>query len=287
MRAVLFVNPRSGKGGGPSVEELAAAAGALDVDVHVMEEGEALDSLAREADADVLAMAGGDGSLGVVAQVAIERDVPFLCIPWGTRNHFATDAGLDGDDPLGALDALREGVERRVDVGRVGERLFLNNVSLGVYARLVHRRERRRRRDEAFARLRALVRSLAEHRYTEKFVVDGQPVRASVLLVSNNEYQLDLLSLGERARLDEGKLAIYAARGLRRLEWTERLAERVVVDGPRSRVRAAVDGEPAFFELPVVLAIEPRALRVLLPRVTEDGAERATEHLPAQASSVF
>ena len=285
MRTALFVNPRSGKGG-PSVEDLAGAASALDVDVHVLREGDELDSLARDADADVLAMAGGDGSLGVVAQVAIERDVPFLCIPWGTRNHFATDAGFDGGDPLGALEALNEGVERRVDVGRVGERVFLNNVSFGVYARLVHRRERRRRRDEAFARLRALVRSLAEHRYTEEFVVDGQPVRASVLLVSNNEYQLDLLSLGERARLDEGKLAIYAARGLRRLEWTERLAEQVVVDGPRSRVRAAVDGEPAFFELPVELSIEPRALRVLLPRVPEDGAERSAEHLPDQTPSL-
>jgi diacylglycerol kinase family enzyme len=284
MRAVLFVNPRSGKGG-PSVEELAEAARALDVRVHVLRDGESLSALARDADADVLAMAGGDGSLGVVAQVAVERDMPLLCIPWGTRNHFAADVGLDRDDALGALDALRDGVGRRVDVGRVGDRVFLNNVSFGVYARLVHRRERRRRRREAFARLRALVRSLAEHRYTDDFVVDGQPLRASVLLVSNNEYRLDLLSLGERERLDDGKLAVYAARGLRRLEWTERLADSVDVDSRRSRVRAAVDGEPVLLELPVELRVEPGALRVLLPRVREDGAEPVTEHPLDQASS--
>ena len=80
-------------------------------------------------------MAGGDGSLAAVAEVAIEQDVPFVCIPFGTRNHFARDLGLDRDDPLAALAAFDGGVERRVDVGRVGDRLFLNNVSLGLYAR--------------------------------------------------------------------------------------------------------------------------------------------------------
>ena len=52
-------------------------------------------------------MAGGDGSLAAVAEVAIERDLPFVCIPFGTRNHFARDLGLDRDDPLGALAASR------------------------------------------------------------------------------------------------------------------------------------------------------------------------------------
>ena len=107
-------------------------------------------------------------------QVAIERDLPFACVPWGTRNHFANDVGLDTDDPLAALAAFRDGVERRVDVGRVGDQVFLNNVSLGVYARLVHRRERRRQRGETFARLRALAISLKDRRRSEHFVVDGE-----------------------------------------------------------------------------------------------------------------
>jgi diacylglycerol kinase family enzyme len=264
VRATLFVNPRSGKGG-PSVDELASAARERGARVHVLGKHESLEELVREADADVLGMAGGDGSLGVVAAAAIERDVPFLCVPWGTRNHFAGDAGLDIDDPLGALEPLRGGRERRVDVGRVGDRVFLNNVSLGVYARVVHRRERGRRRGEALARLRALLRSLPEHRRSERFVVDGRPVRASVLLVGNNEYRLDLLSLGERERLDEGLLTIYAARGLRRLEWTERRAERVRIESPSDRLRAALDGEPANLHPPLELRIDPGALRLLVP----------------------
>lgn len=266
MPAVLFVNPRSGNGR-PSVEQLVTEARGLGARVHVLRAGESLESLARDAvkEADVLGMAGGDGSLGVVAAVAIERDLPFLCVPWGTRNHFAGDAGLDTDDPLGALEPLRARRERRIDVGRVGDRVFLNNVSLGMYAGLVHRRERGRRRGEALARLRALLRSLPDHRRVERFVVDGRPVRASVLLVANNRYVLDLSSLGERERLDEGVLSIYAARGLRRLEWTERQAERVRIESPKDRLRAAVDGEPVLLRPPLELRIDAGALRLLAP----------------------
>lgn len=268
MSGVLFVNPGSGKGG-PSVEELTSAARALGVDAHVMGDGEDLRELASRANAEVLGMAGGDGSLGAVAGIAVERDVPFVCVPWGTRNHFASDVGLDTADPLRALTAFRSGLERRVDVGRVGEQLFLNNVSLGVYARLVHRREQRRQRGEAFARLRALVGSLKDRRRTERFVVDGQPVRASILLVANNEYRVDLFSIGARDRLDEGTLAIYAARGLRRLHWTERKASEVRIETPRSPMRAAVDGEPCALESPLELRVEPGALRLRLPEEHE------------------
>ena len=277
MRATLFVNPRSGSGG-PSVDELVSAAEGLGVSVHVLEEADDLVELAHAAQADALGMAGGDGSLGAVAQVAIERDLPFVCIPWGTRNHFAIDAGLDPDDPLGALGAFREGPERRVDVGRVGDRVFLNNVSLGVYARLVHRRERRRRRDEALARLRALTTSMwKDRRWTRRFRVDGQPVNASVVLVANNEYLEELTSLGERERLDGGVLALYAARGLRRLRRTERTAERFRIEtGPR-RLRAAIDGEPAVLESPLELRVDPGALRLLVPPDTEPEAPLRSE----------
>lgn len=272
---MLFVNPRSGKGG-PTVEELAAAAQELGVQVHVLRPQDDLAALARETEAEVLGMAGGDGSLGAVAEAAIERDLPFVCVPWGTRNHFATDVGLDGDRPLAALAAFRRDArERRVDVGRTGDRVFLNNVSFGLYARLVHRRERRRRRREAFARLRALALTLVEHRRFERLVVDGQRVRASVLLVANNEYKLDLFSLGARERLDAGVLSLYAARGIRRLRWSERTATRVRVDSHRPAVRAAVDGEPAVLRPPVELRVDPGALRLLLPADEDEAAGRA------------
>ncbi|MBA2331331.1 MAG: hypothetical protein H0V94_00880, partial [Actinobacteria bacterium] len=171
LQPFLIVNPRSGTAS-PSPEELREAAVTRGVEVHFLEEGDDLQDLARSADADVLGMAGGDGSLGAVAEVAIDRDLPFVCIPFGTRNHFARDIGLDRDDPLAALAAF-DGVERRVDVGRVDDRLFLNNVSLGLYALLVHRRERHRRRSDALARLRAIVLAAREHSGKDQFVIDG------------------------------------------------------------------------------------------------------------------
>jgi diacylglycerol kinase family enzyme len=264
VRGLLLVNPRAGRGG-PTVGELERAAARHEVAVHALGPGDDLVALAREADAEALGMAGGDGSLGAVAGVAIERGLPFVCVPYGTRNHFARDVGLDDSEPLRALAAFGNGRERRIDVGRVGERVFLNNVSLGIYARLVHRRERHRRRDAAFARLRALAVSVGEHRRTERFVVDGAEVRASVVLVANNDYRLDVFSLGARERLDEGALHVYAARGLRRLRWTETRAEQVTIETRTSPARAAVDGEPALLSSPLRLRVEPGALRLLLP----------------------
>ena len=163
MQRFLLVNPRSGTDS-PSPEELRDAALERGVRTHFLEPGDDPAEVSREAGADVLGVAGGDGSLAAVATVALEQDVPLVCIPFGTRNHFARDLGLDRNDPLAALAAFDEGEERRIDVGRAGERVFLNNVSFGLYALLVHRREQHRRRREALARLRALALSLRDRR---------------------------------------------------------------------------------------------------------------------------
>src|SRR5690606_6473876 len=98
---------------------------------------------ALDGGADAVAAAGGDGTQAIVAEIAAERGVPFACIPAGTRNHFALDLGVDREDPVGALDALVDGGERRVDLPLVNGRTFVNNVSLGVYADAVARREYR------------------------------------------------------------------------------------------------------------------------------------------------
>jgi diacylglycerol kinase family enzyme len=262
----LLINPRSGKGW-PTADELAVEARAAGVETHVLQEGEDPAELARASTAEVLGMAGGDGSLAAVAEVALERDAAFVCIPFGTRNHFARDLGLDRDDPLAALDAF-EGVERRVDVGRAGERCFLNNVSLGLYAALVHRREHHRRRRQALAGLRALWLSLRQ-RPGAWARVDGEPIRARVLLAANNAYELSLFSIGERTRLDEGRLHLYAAKGLLPHEWEERDGERFLLEAPVERLAAAIDGEPVELETPLELAVERGALRVLLPRAQD------------------
>jgi diacylglycerol kinase family enzyme len=259
---LLLINPRSGRGG-PSTDELRAEAERRGIETRVLADGDDAAELAGVSDAEPLGMAGGDGSLASVAQVAIESDRPFVAVPFGTRNHFIRDLGFDRDDPLGALAAF-DGPERRVDVGRVNDDLFLNNVSLGLYARLVHEREEHRRRRQMLARLRAFA-ILLRHPRPLGFAVDGDPVAARVLLVANNDYSLDLFSLGERERLDEGQLHLYAAEGIVPESWEERAGESFTIDARASTVTAAVDGEPSRLTTPLRFAIEPQALRVLLP----------------------
>jgi len=258
MRGFLLVNPRSGDDR-PTADELAAEARRHGLEPHVLAADEDAAGLARSADADALGIAGGDGSLAAVAEVALERELPFVCVPYGTRNHFARDLGLDRNDPIGAL-ACFDGSERRIDVGRAGERLFLNNVSLGLYARLVHRREHHRRRREALARLRAWV-ILFTHRDPLGITIDGKPQETRVVLVANNAYAIEPPTIGARERLDEGRLHLYVLdAGV-----AERSGTQFVVDAAAGRLEAAVDGEPDVLETPIEFRIEPRALRVLVP----------------------
>jgi diacylglycerol kinase family enzyme len=186
--------------------------------------------------------------------------VPFVVVPFGTRNHFARDLGLDRADAIAALSAF-SGPERRIDVARVNRRLFLNNVSLGLYARLVHRRED----GDALAGLKAFG-LLLRRPGGLGFTVDGTPVDARVVVVSNNRYELDLFSVGERERLDEGSLHCYVAHDWLPRTWEEQSGEQFVVDARAGRMRAAVDGEPEELETPLRFEIQPQALRVLLPQ---------------------
>jgi diacylglycerol kinase family enzyme len=231
-------------------------------------------------------MAGGDGSLAAVAVVALERDLSFVCIPFGTRNHFARDLGIDRDDPVGALAAFR-GRERRIDVGAVGERLFLNNVSLGLYASFVHDpAPRTRNRLMAFLRMVPAALGRGRSPLDVSFELEGRRERhaALVVLVANNDYRIEgLADLGERARLDEGLLHAYVIEAVSRrallallaraavgnvaeaeglVEWA---AERFSVESSRARIHAAIDGEPVVLETPFEFEVKPGALRVLVP----------------------
>ena len=258
MSGYLLVNPRAGTEE-PSAEELVEAAEARGIRTHVLRQGEDPAELARAAmDASVLGMAGGDGSLGPVAAIALERGVPFVCVPFGTYNHFAWDAGIDRDDPLGALAAF-DGQERRVDIGRLGDDgVFLNTVSFGLYAALVAEEDR------VGSRLRALLRRVVRGGHV-RLRIDGEPVTARIVVVGNNVYRLHPLDLGTRPRLDEGILHLGIARGLLPRSWEERRAERFRIDADASSLDVAIDGEAVRLQPPVELRVEPRALRLLVP----------------------
>lgn len=253
------MNPRSGA---QHCDEVVEQAQALGLTVHVLAPNEDAAELARSAEGPI-GIAGGDGSLAGVAAVCVERGLPFVCVPLGTRNHFARDVGIDRSDPVAALAAFTDGEERRIDVGRANGRPFLNNVSLGPYARLVDRLEHHRRRGETLARLRALG-CLLRRPSPLHLTVDGEPVHTRIALVANNAYVVGSpLSFGARERIDEGRLYLYVRFGRR---WHDRGAARFRLDTRTPHVRAAFDGSPALLTTPIEVTVEPCALRLLLPR---------------------
>ena len=283
-RGVLIMNPWSGGG---KVEEfdLPNEARRRGIEPILLKEGDDLHQLADRAiedGADVIGMAGGDGSQALVATVAARHDVPHVCVPAGTRNHFALDLGLDRDDVVGALDAFSDGVERRVDLAKVGDRVFVNNVSLGVYARVIQSDEyRAEKAQQTLAMLPELLGPDAEP-FDLQFVGPDGTAHASahVILVSNNPYQLTQIGgRATRTRLDSGLLgivtmriddpsyvaelvALESARQIQRyrgwLEWTDS-AFSVDSHGP---IETGIDGEALILEPPLKFTSMAGALQI-------------------------
>jgi diacylglycerol kinase family enzyme len=268
-RAVLFYNPKSG-GGKAERFHLADEARRRGIDPVELKLGDDLEQLVRDAvarGADGLAMAGGDGSQAVVAKVASELDLPYACIPAGTRNHFALDLGVDRDDVVGALDAFVDGGERRVDLAEVNGRVFVNNVSLGLYAEAVQKPGYREAKLDTL--LATVPDTLGPDADPPKLGWNGPGGRTSgvALLVSNNRYRLrTALATGTRPRLDRGELGIAVvgpARddGSTQLgihQWTDR---RFRVEAGE-RVPAGIDGEAVVLDPPLRFRSLPGGLRV-------------------------
>jgi diacylglycerol kinase family enzyme len=294
-RPWLLVNLKSG-GGKAERLDLAGAAAARGVRVHLLVPGDDPVALAREAvaaGADALGVAGGDGSLGLVARVAVESDLPFVCIPSGTRNHFAGDLGLDRTDPLAALDAF-VGLERRIDVGIVGERMFMNNVSLGAYADLVAEPGYRAGKlVTAHAVLPGALRGERALLQVDLHDDEGRPFPdVLVLLVANNRYE----SGATRERLDDGVLQVSALRArtgaaLAKVAariaagqtsqggyWAQWTTTALRVEAPLPSLPAGIDGEAVTLEPPLEFRVLPGALRVLVPAALGPPARRLRLH---------
>lgn len=284
----LIVNRWSGDGRAEEVG-LVEHARSLGIRTILLEPGNDLVQLAHAAiddGADAIGMAGGDGSLGLVAGVAAERDVPFFCVPVGTRNHFALDLGLDRDDPLSSLDALVEGDELRIDLGMVGDRPFLNNVSIGVYATAVHRSEYRG--DKARTIVDVLIEAAADPSDIEALQIAGPNGetfrRIPMLLISNNRYSFTgPPDFGRRTRMDTGVLGIAAATSLPDPDtvasatlanltgWHEWEDDQIRIDTSDSELLTGVDGEALRFAAPLTIEMRPRGLRVLVPAGVRPG----------------
>lgn len=258
LHPILIMNPKSGGG---KVEELHLVdeAQKRGIEPVLMHPGDDLLQLARDAvsrGADVLGMAGGDGSQAAVAAIAAEHDVAFVCVPVGTRMNFARDLGLDIEDPVRSLDAFGESVERRIDLGRVNDRVFVNNVSLGVYGTIVQSRDYSDAKLKTAAEmLPGLLREGALSTPLTFTGPDGtEHSGAQLIQVSNNPYELESFAALEMAR------SVRSFRGF--LQWQDESFE-VRSDGA---VDIAIDGEAATVPSPIRFASLPGALRVRTPR---------------------
>ena len=296
-RPVLICNPKSGGG---KVEKfgLIPMAEQMGVEVVLLEPGLDLAQLARDAiaaGADCIGMAGGDGSQALVASIAIEHDIPFVCISAGTRNHFALDLGFDREDPRKGMVALRDGVSRRVDYATVGDRLFVNNVSLGVYATIVQDDDYRDAKKETTeTKLPELLGRQAEPFDLQFTAPDGREVDGAFLvMVSNNPYVLGpSFDISQRRAMDTGQLGVLAVTASSGAEAGRLVARATLGLGKRDpnlfvfdaevfevrsksgRALAGVDGEALDLATPLEFRIHPAGLHLLVPAESIETAEK-------------
>ena len=279
----LIMNPKSG-GGKVEKFDLKRMAEDLGAEVFLIGGPETVDvaKVARDAvdeGADLLGVAGGDGTQALVAGIAAEHGLPFMVISAGTRNHFALDLGLDREDPSACLSALSDGVELRVDLGLINGQTFVNNASFGAYAEVVETPAYRD--DKLNTTLNTLPDLLQGHRGARlRAHADGTEIEApQALLVSNNPYGTgDIAGLGRRARLDRGILGVVGvtvasarqAGGLLRGRHAAGLSvlttRQLEISADAPQIPVGVDGESILMSTPVTCAVSPGALRVWVPR---------------------
>lgn len=278
----LIMNPKSGDG---KVEkfDLKRKAEALGAEVFIFgSEPVDVAAVARQAvanGADLLGVAGGDGTQSLVAGIAAEHGLPFVVISAGTRNHFALDLGLNREDPATCLGALADGVELRVDLGLINGQPFVNNASFGAYAEIVQTPAYRG--DKVGTTLEVLPDLLQGQRGARLAAqVDGTRIEApQALLVANNPYETgDIAGMGRRARLDGGVLGVIGVtvrtageavdllRGSSAGRVRELTTKKIEVTADAAQIPVGVDGEALTMPTPVTCMVWPGALRVWVPR---------------------
>jgi len=274
---------------GPDVAALddALARAGLDARIVVVRGRDVVAEAEKAAADEIIVAAGGDGTVSAVAAVAVRIGATLGVLPLGTRNHFARDLGL----PLDVTDAastIRRGAIRTVDVGELNGRIFVNNASLGIYARMVWERRAEERRGygtwTAFSI--ALAKTWWAYRtLTVQLSLDGRPLlrRSPFVFIGNGEYQAEGIGLGARPSLETGRLSAYVAPECGRVEllampvralagrlspevkFEAFTAREITIEPSRSRIALALDGEIVVARPPLRCRIRPRALRVLTP----------------------
>jgi len=293
MNVRAIVNRAGGSSGDQAADEIAAlfAEAGVEAKVDAVAPEDLAAALADAAKApgwDVVAVGGGDGTLGTAAAALADTGRPLGILPMGTLNHFARDAGIP-TDLKGAVATIVNGAPRRVDIAEVNGRVFVNNSAVGLYPRMVRLREAQQERGRS-KRLAMLFASFATlrtfHRHRLRIATPGSdvPIETPLLFIGNNRYQFDLFALGRRERIDGGELCLYAVRahnrarllwaGLRGLfgrldqqrDFVTLYVTEAEISSDRTALTVATDGEQQRMEMPLSCRIRPGALTIMAPR---------------------
>jgi diacylglycerol kinase family enzyme len=263
----------------------------LNVNIHLANSGEEVSALAERAasgDCEIIVGGGGDGTLALVAQAISSTQKKFGILPLGTLNHFSKDLAIP-QDIAAAVKVIARGETKKVDLGEVNGRIFINNSSIGLYPRIVRHREVQQERlgrgkwyDAFLAAVRVFRRSpfyLVRFRFGERSFLRKIPF----VFVGNNLYEMDLYNIGSRQSLDNGVLSVYFLhRGGRwgvlellfrtligRLkQWRDfegMETEEITIDTRKKKIMVALDGEVVIMETPLEYRIVPKALTVIAP----------------------
>lgn len=292
IRGALFLNPTAGVRFSPAeASALEAVAKEAGLEVFRMERGVDVSDTIREqlrVGRKMFVVAGGDGTISSVVQALVNSEAVVGVVPFGTYNHFARDLGVPLDWRE-ALDVALSGTVRQVDAGRVNDRFFINNVSIGLYPELVARREERGRDYRRWkARLHAAYATLRKYPHVTLAIETEylhEIVRTHVFLVSNNSYDLSRIGIeAPRNTLEEGRLSVYWLPHIPRIVLMRFVAHylagrvrntpgfrsfrttQLKVQSAKKRLSLGIDGEVFTMAPPLVITIVPKSLLVKVPR---------------------
>lgn len=262
------------------------------IDLHLAKSGSEIDVLAEKAinsNSATIVVGGGDGTISSVAAKVSKAGKTLGLLPIGTLNHFCKDLAIPMDLTQ-AIAVIADGYTIKVDLGEVNSRTFVNNSSIGLYPRIVRRRDHqieRIGRGKWSAALFAAVRVFRRHSFFRvRFEIDGKRFlrKTPFVFVGNNEYGIDLYNIGSRESLTDGTLSAYFLKRsgrwgvlilvLRTLfgrlkQWKDFesiKATEITIDVKKKNVMVALDGEVAVMETPLEYRILPKALNVIVPK---------------------
>jgi YegS/Rv2252/BmrU family lipid kinase len=288
----VVINAGSGGTADETAKEIVSRFGEHGINAHVHELRDGGDinvviAQAIKGNGDALVACGGDGTVNAVATAALEIGKPLGVLPLGTLNNFSKDLGIP-QDLAEAIKVVADAQTERVDAGEVNGQIFINNSSIGLYPRIVRRREQQQRlgRGKWSAAFWAALKVLRfSHFLRVKLIVDGQEIRRKTpfVFVGNNDYDMDLYNIGRRERLDAGRLSVYLLRrggrwGVivmllktiigRVKQWDDFEGihtDELTIVSRKKRLPVAFDGEVAVMETPLEYRTLPRALEVIVP----------------------